>query len=464
MRQAWAVMYLIYGTPLSLAYCDLSLYLHNAGAVQRASVHSQEYACYLCRAGYTDPPLCRPSIQLLAECVVDLEESKRSANQRANLDPWIESFINSVQDNSEFEASIHVAISDHNLVACLHNLLATTFRPNTNITTYNSLTDRDIRSRGLRSKNSAHELSWTVLNLNRHAAPPTCCNNCNPSLAQPYLPSAPDDPWFFAQANDFIHPIAYPPLPPSSTSSVFSSLSIDSTASTPFEPLKRGARARHISKEEKVELHVLHEAWLDKQHERFGSSVFLSRDLGLPPRQMNKLLTHCGKFLLLKIITKKDIQRVVKLDMNTDTKIAEIRSVIDEWRIGLKIHCSPQSQQRPAKKRNAGENDMPTPLPQPIFCPSSSSWPSLNILRRWQAPPLPTPPPSYHNTSNHYSSHAQYTPQSIYNTPQNYSYYTPQTPYQIPSRPLSSFPSNYFSPIPAPHFLLLTHCNTHLAF
>jgi hypothetical protein len=144
------------------------------------------------------------------------------------------------------------------------------------------------------------------------------------------VPALPNDPQLYAFASDFVHPIAQPPSQPSSPALVVSS----SSHATTFEPI-RGKQ--DISKYEKERLCSLLRLWLDVCHVRQGSSVFISHNFGLPPKQMEKIVLSCGKFLASADIGKKEVLKVAKLDLVSDEDFTDISHVILEWREGLNI-------------------------------------------------------------------------------------------------------------------------------
>jgi hypothetical protein len=78
-------------------------------------------------------------------------------------------------------------------------------------------------------------------------------------------------------------------------------------------------------------------AWLEVRHAHRGSSVFISRDFGLPPKQMEKIVSSCSSFLASTDIGKKEVLKVVRLDLASDEDFADISCIISEWREGLNI-------------------------------------------------------------------------------------------------------------------------------
>ena len=81
---------------------------------------------------------------------------------------------------------------------------------------------------------------------------------------------------------------------------------------------------------------------------------------------MEKLVASCGRFLASTDIGKKEVLKIVKLDMASDEDFADIAQVISGWREGLYIIQTPASQRRARKKARA-EDDVRTLVAQPNF-------------------------------------------------------------------------------------------------
>ena len=189
------------------------------------------------------------------------------------------------------------------------------------------------------------------------------------------MPACPDDPWLYAFAADFVHPIAQPP---SRTASPASVMSNSSHATTTFEPVKG---KQNIVKHNKDSLRNLLSSWLDVRHAWRGGSPFISHNFGLPPKQMEKIVVNCGKFLASTDIGKKGVLKVVKLDLASDEDFTDIAHMISEWRDGLNIIWTPASQRR-ARKKARTEDEAHTPVMQPNFY--SQAGPSSSTPRPWQ--------------------------------------------------------------------------------
>ncbi|KAF7965707.1 hypothetical protein HWV62_42207 [Athelia sp. TMB] len=263
-------------------------------------------------------------------------EPKWWTTQRNHLDSKVEAFINTMSDN-----------------VCCHTLLREVFRPETSITTYTLLTRVQSASTGSLSQRSSYELSWTVLDRNH------------------VLASGSDDPRLFAFSNDFIYPLAPPPSRPVSAAS---QVSASSTASATFLPIKQPPP---VVKSDKQKLRVALTSWLTVCHARRGNSVFILKDFGLPPKQLDKLVENCGKFLSSTSISKKEILKVVKLDLALEENFLDITRTISNWRDGLNVRHTPQSQCRPRKKTRINTPLQPL-LSQPQFESSVPRTPAMH--------------------------------------------------------------------------------------
>ncbi|KAG6873198.1 hypothetical protein C0992_008954, partial [Termitomyces sp. T32_za158] len=268
------------------------------------------------------------------------------------------------------------------------------------------------------------------------------------------------DPRFIRFAAAFLHPISdcsndSPLARPSSRAS--SSLSIhsnvSSTASTIFAPLKG---FRPISKDEKDYLTNLLSNWRREQHQIQGSSVFLSPEILLPPKLLNKLVTKSGQFLKEEVVGRKEILKAVGAwDLANEQDFKDVGKIIDDWRRTILASDSPtSSQKRSHKKNRAHENSQPVleHIPQPVFMsgattstpqPHSYSHHSslllsnlspqeIDVFQVLQSPAPPTPaPPTIH------SQEPPITPQQV--TPS-------QSGAQVIVPSVSMIPPLYYSP------------------
>lgn len=342
-------------------------------------------------------------------------------------------------------------------IECSHQILTSTFRPETRLTTYSSLSGECLVQRGSRSERSAHELSWTVLDLGRTVPPDRCCNNCNPHLLTPLLPSQSNDPRLSAYANEFVYPLARPTSPNSSPPSRPVSVASTATNSTNFEP---GKGKQTVSKDEKERLRSMLHDWLEQRHASRGSSVFISRNFDLPPKQMQKLVMSCGEFLTASTVSKKEILKLIKLDLANDSDFDDLARVITEWREKVPISRSPPRSQRRVSKRPRQE-----PLEQPQFStpnrPPLLPTPNENVF--FSPPQPPQTPHAVPQTPRTLALHATAGPSSFNATPRPwqyapqyqypYPYLTPlPTPY-VQQYPISSYPMHTtMTPIPGPAF------------
>ncbi|KAJ7707105.1 hypothetical protein B0H14DRAFT_721550, partial [Mycena olivaceomarginata] len=250
------------------------------------------------------------------------------------------------------------------LKACSHVFVSTLFRPDTGLDVYNSLTAPIASKSGPVSQSSAHELSWTVLDL-KHHPPERCCNHCNPGFLDWCLPTTSRDPRILKYASDFIHSLRPPPSRPASPASDMSdSPSTASQNSADFAPV---TGKENVSKEDKTALRELLVNWRKDRHFRMGNSPYIPCEVLLPPKQLEKLVTSAGTFLKHPLVEPKHIQKAVPWDMAPDSDVAEVCDVISRWHLTLDIRRTPQSARRPRKRTQQ------TPVastPQPIFTAS----------------------------------------------------------------------------------------------
>jgi hypothetical protein len=81
---------------------------------------------------------------------------------------------------------------------------------------------------------------------------------------------------------------------------------------------------------------------------------------------MEKIVSSCGNFLASVDVGKKEVLKVAKLDLASDEDFDDISCIISEWREGLNIVRTPQSQRR-ARKKARPEADVRIPVAQPNF-------------------------------------------------------------------------------------------------
>jgi hypothetical protein len=261
----------------------------------------------------------------------------------------------------------------HIFIACSHVFLTKLFRPDTGLDIYTGLTDPIASKSGPISQNSAHELSWTVLDLNRGPPAERCCNHCNTHFLDWCRPSNSRDPRILKYASEFIHSLPPPPSRPSSPTSVISdSATVASQDSVDFEPVKG---KQSVSKEDKAALHELLVTWRKDRHFRMGNSPYIPCEVILPPKQLEKLVASSGTFLTHTLVEPKHIQKAVTWDMAPDSAIAEVCDIISRWRLTLDIRRTPQSARRPKKRT---QHNAVAVIPQPVFTPPPFATPQFN--------------------------------------------------------------------------------------
>ncbi|KAJ7819693.1 hypothetical protein B0H14DRAFT_3472864 [Mycena olivaceomarginata] len=269
---------------------------------------------------------------------------------RRKLEQNLEAFINSASS----------------IESCSHVFLGKVFRPETGLDVYTGLTDPIASRSGPISRSSAHELSWTVLDLKRSPPRHRCCNHCNPNLLAWFKPSSSRHPRILRYASDFIHSLLPPPLSrPSSPASVISDPgTVASNNSVDFEPV----RGKHtISKEDKAALHDLLVAWGKEPHFCMGNSPYIPCEVLLPPKQLEKLVVSAGTFLKHALVEPKHVLKAIPWDMAAASDVSDVCDIIARWRLTLDIVRTPQSERRTRKQPRS----LPTtPLtPQQVFTP-----------------------------------------------------------------------------------------------
>jgi hypothetical protein len=175
------------------------------------------------------------------------------------------------------------------------------------------------------SQSSPHELSWTVLSLNRGPPPTRCCNHCNPDLYAWIKPSNSRDPRILKYAGDFIYSLPAPPSRPSSALSFISDAGTVASQDSSFEPVKGKTS---VSKEDKASLRELLIKWREERHFRMGNSPYIPCEVILPPRQLEKLVAAAGTFLTHAFVESKHIQKAIQWEMAAPTDLAEVCDVL----------------------------------------------------------------------------------------------------------------------------------------
>ncbi|KAJ7259748.1 P-loop containing nucleoside triphosphate hydrolase protein [Mycena rebaudengoi] len=286
------------------------------------------------------------------------------------------------QPKHKIEPKTHTASRgriERNLEAFINSASAGTFEGC--LTTYPSLEATTPTFVGELSQNSAYELTWISMDLSGKSPPRgRCCGPCNPTLLASFRPSTSQDHRLRQFARDFLNPITQVdepdrPISPSSSASG------DSESETVrFEPMAKG---QTVSKAEKDSLKARLVAWRVLRHKKRGSSKFLSPAIALPDRQLETLVSSCGKFLTESVIEKKQILAVVKnWDFGTDEDFCDVAEIIRDWR-KLFVSTTPKSQHRSKRSRTDNASAIPVP-PQPNFTPLrravNPTTPSRNAL------------------------------------------------------------------------------------
>ena len=117
--------------------------------------------------------------------------------------------------------------------------------------------------------------------------------------------------------------------------------------------------------------------WRQKKHQLRGSPLFLSAHTILPPKQLNAFVSQSNQFLQEHTVTTRLLRKLVLWDSATETDLAEIVSIINDWRetAAIVVPSTPASQRRARKKGRPGPQ--PTdldavralPIEQPTFTP-----------------------------------------------------------------------------------------------
>lgn len=205
-------------------------------------------------------------------------------------------------------------------------------------------------------------MTWTVLDLNR--IPPTtrCCQHCNAELVDAYSASNMHDERIKKFAPDFLFPVIPPHSRPSSSLSMRSAVSTSST----FVPISSGYK---VPLEEKERLRSQLNQWREKKHVQRGSPMFFSSQIFLPPKQLNRLVSECNKYLEASIVDSRFLRKLIQWDSAGETEWDEVSQLIMEWREDVRQPATPTSQRRARKKAKAPVEGLRTPMSQPKFQP-----------------------------------------------------------------------------------------------
>jgi len=168
-------------------------------------------------------------------------------------------------------------------------------------------------------------MTWTILELNRNPPPERCCYLCNPNLASPFAAANPRDPRLLTFANDFKYGLTVPISRPGSSASIRTDVSNASS----FIPVRPGVK---VPQEEQEKLREKLINWRNQKHQLRGSPLFLSAQTILPPKQLNAFVSQSNRFLQEEIVTICLLRKLVPWDSATETDLAEIVSIISNWR------------------------------------------------------------------------------------------------------------------------------------
>jgi hypothetical protein len=94
----------------------------------------------------------------------------------------------------------------------------------------------------------------------------------------------------------------------------------------------------------------------------------VSRKIGLPPKQTDKLVSNAAAFMRMRDVTADAVLKVVKLDLLSPMEVGEVAKVIHDWREDAAITATPSRKKgRPIAARD-------TPVVQPSFARNVSVW------------------------------------------------------------------------------------------
>ncbi len=114
-----------------------------------------------------------------------------------------------------------------------------------------------------------------------------------------------------------------------------------------FRPVKRRF---NLPTDQCNRLRTLLEDWRERCHRERGAGDFFSSQVALPPKQLNTIIDTCQRFLQFKEVSQSVVLSIVRWDSATDQDLDEICTLIQDWRAGINIPWTPQSQRRPTKK------------------------------------------------------------------------------------------------------------------
>lgn len=242
------------------------------------------------------------------------EDTKENIIKRAKLGYKIEDIVNLKHDRPR---------------GCVHRAFNAIFRPATRLNVYLSLTANTYHVEGKRSQESRHELSWTVLDLERSPPLGRCCHVCNPDMVEEYGSTSNHD----SRLHAFAHEVLVPIRPPSRA-----------TTTVP----------RQVSKSDRKDLEEKLVKWRDDEHERRGSSLMLGPEIFLPPKQL-KLLSSEEVALKLASVATVDgalVHKLVPLELIQPSQRESLATVIDGW-VNTLLSQPPVSHRTPTADKHS---------------------------------------------------------------------------------------------------------------
>ncbi|KAH7905107.1 P-loop containing nucleoside triphosphate hydrolase protein [Hygrophoropsis aurantiaca] len=356
------------------------------------------------------PKACVPGVTKKGK--IKLMEPKSHTSNRNKIEQALEALINLGYDETN--------------PGCIHKFMKTHFRPNTKLNVYKNLNQQLSQpvKLGIRSQQSAVQLSWTVLDLGRSAPPGRCCHNCNPSLLERYLPPTPHDARLTAYATEFLFPLQVRvpetdvpttqrphALSVSSITSQESSLSTTSAgvaiampmSQAPFVPIKHKFT---LAAPQQEKLEAILDSWRTQRHaqrtQSTGGWSLMSKRADLPDKTLKQMVQRSSIFLQVADITPELIRQVVQWDLASTADLSVVSALITEWRLEAAESITPSSRagkRKKARQMVLGNDEDPDatphaspqhallPLSQPAFSPVRITSTSMGIKDRSQQIP-----------------------------------------------------------------------------
>jgi len=123
-----------------------------------------------------------------------------------------------------------------------------------------------------------------------------------------------------------------------------------------------------VSKDSKELLRDALGRWCQRRHEQQGSSLLISRKIGLPPKQTDKLVSSAAMFMCMLDVTADAILKIIKLDLLSPAEVCKVEKVIHDWREDVVITATP------SRKKGCPIATPATPVTQPSFAQHASVW------------------------------------------------------------------------------------------